>query len=91
MRIKSEADVDSPMADDELDDAGDLEFFDTNNPDNPLGKLYLTRLPNYVWQAWDSLDDDAEIQIGTVRLWNENGKVNSQVSSRSEHDADFHA
>ncbi len=78
VRIKSEADVDSPMADDELDDAGDLEFFDTNNPDNPLGKLYLTRLPNYVWQAWDSLDDDAEIQIGTVRLWSENGKVNAQ-------------
>ena len=67
------------MAEDELDDAGDLEFFDTRNSDDPLGKLYLTRLPNFVWQAWDALDDDAEIQIGTVRLWNENGKDKLQL------------
>ncbi len=75
VRIKPEPDMASPMADDELDDACDLEFFNTQNPDDPLGKLYLTRLPNYVWQAWNTLDDDAEIQLGTIRLWNENGKV----------------
>jgi len=33
-----------------------------------MEKVYLARVPAYVWEAWSKLDDDAEIQIGTVRV-----------------------
>ncbi|KAI9048098.1 hypothetical protein LZ554_007894 [Drepanopeziza brunnea f. sp. 'monogermtubi'] len=45
------------------EEAGDLEF----NPDPAFQKLYLARVPKYLWEAWSKLDDDAEIQIGTIR------------------------
>jgi len=45
------------------EDAGDLDF--NTNPD--YRNLYLARVPKYVWEAWSELDDDAEIQIGTIR------------------------
>jgi hypothetical protein len=57
----------SPSALDEEDiyeDAGDLEF----NRDLQFQNLYLARVPKYVWEAWSKLDDDAEIQIGTIRM-----------------------
>lgn len=68
---------DSPAAIDEEDlfeDAGDLEFYDkTGNPS--LETLYLARIPRYMWEAWEKLTnrlgDDDEIQIGTLRTWNE--------------------
>jgi transcription initiation factor TFIIF subunit beta len=56
----------SPAAlndEDIYEDAGDLEF----NPDPEFQKLYLARVPRYVWEAWTKLDDDAEIHIGTIR------------------------
>jgi hypothetical protein len=56
----------SPAAfseEDIYEDAGDLEF----NPDPAFQALYLAKVPKYVWEAWASLDDDAEIQIGTIR------------------------
>jgi hypothetical protein len=59
----------SPSAldeDDIYEDAGDLEF----NTDPKYQSLYLARVPKYVWEAWSKLDDDAEIQIGTVRMTN---------------------
>ena len=52
--------------DDIYEDAGDLEF----NNDPKYQSLYLARVPNYVWEAWSKLDDDAEIQIGTIRMSN---------------------
>ncbi|KAG4429157.1 hypothetical protein IFR05_015357 [Cadophora sp. M221] len=45
------------------EDAGDLEF----NPSNEFQKLYLARVPKYIWEAWSKLDDDAEIPLGTIR------------------------
>jgi hypothetical protein len=57
----------SPAAlseDDIYEDAGDLEF----NSDPVFQSLYLARVPKYVWEAWSKLDDDAEIQIGTLRM-----------------------
>ena len=39
-----------------------------------MGTMYLARLPHSLWEAWSKLDDDAEIQIGTIRQWNEVGK-----------------
>jgi hypothetical protein len=55
--------------DDIYEDAGDLEF----NPDPAFQKLYLARVPRYVWEAWSTLDDDAEIRIGTIRQSQEVG------------------
>ncbi|OAA56617.1 transcription initiation factor beta subunit [Niveomyces insectorum RCEF 264] len=66
-------------ADDDIyEDAGDLEFFDASLPGNPFGNMYLVRVPPYVWEAWDKLDDDAEIQIATLRQWSEVGKNGEQ-------------
>jgi hypothetical protein len=66
----------SPAAlseEDIYEDAGDLEF----NSDPAFQSLYLARVPKYVWEAWSKLDDDAEIQIGTLRhavVKDENGQ-----------------
>jgi hypothetical protein len=57
----------SPAAlseEDIYEDAGDLEF----NSDPVFQSLYLARVPKYVWEAWSKLDDEAEIQIGTLRM-----------------------
>lgn len=76
--IKPDPDSKSPMPMDEDDlyeDAGDLEFYDKNAPNNSFQTLYLARVPKYVWDAWmkltEKLGDDDEIQIGTIRTWNE--------------------
>lgn len=55
--------------DDIYEDAGDLEF----NTDPRFQSLYLARVPNYLWEAWSKFDDDAEIQIGTIRQSTEEG------------------
>ncbi|KAL8820345.1 MAG: hypothetical protein Q9223_001425 [Gallowayella weberi] len=55
----------SPAAhsdDDIYEDAGDLDF------SRATQSLYLTRIPKYLWESWSTLDDDEEIQIGTVRV-----------------------
>ena len=51
------------------EDAGDLEF----NGDPNYHMLYLARVPKYIWDTWSKLDDDAEIQIGTIRKSTERG------------------
>lgn len=54
------------------EDAGDLEF----NTNSDYQKLYLARVPKYIWEAWDKLDDDAEIRLGTIRTQlDEHGQV----------------
>jgi transcription initiation factor TFIIF subunit beta len=53
-----------PFSEDDIyEDAGDLEF----NLDPNFQKLYLARVPKFLWEAWSKLDDDAEIHIGTIR------------------------
>lgn len=55
------------------EDAGDLEF----NQGDKFQQVYLARVPKYIWETWSKLDDDAEIQIGTIRQMNtmaENGE-----------------
>lgn len=67
----------SPAAlndEDIYEDAGDLEF----NNDPEFQKLYLARVPRYLWEAWSKLDDDAEIQIGTIRQSVEKGPNGDQ-------------
>jgi len=59
----------SPGALSEVDvyeDAGDLEF----NEEKPWQELYLARIPKHVWESWSTLDEDAEITLGTVRATN---------------------
>lgn len=83
VRIKPDPEImDSPMLyAEDPEDAGDLEFYDTNLPGNPLGTMYLARMPNYIWKAWAQvahLDDDAEITLGTVRQWYETDAKGAQ-------------
>ncbi|KAL8911549.1 MAG: hypothetical protein Q9171_003313 [Xanthocarpia ochracea] len=55
----------SPAAhsdDDIYEDAGDLDF------SSAVQGIYLTRIPKYLWEAWSTLDDDDEIEIGKVRI-----------------------
>lgn len=51
------------------EDTGDLEF----NSDPKFQACYLTRVPKYIWDEWSKLDDDAEIEIGTIRQSVETG------------------
>ncbi|PHH67248.1 hypothetical protein CDD81_3017 [Ophiocordyceps australis] len=57
------------------EDAGDLEFYDKASATRQFETLYLARIPRSMWKAWmqlvDRLGDDDEIQIGTLRTWNE--------------------
>lgn len=49
-----------PHSDDE--DAGDLVFTGAQQG------LYLAKVPNFLWESWEKMDDDQEIQIGTLRV-----------------------
>jgi hypothetical protein len=76
-QVKPEPDAGSPFMD-ETDEAPDLEFYDKLPPQlaDAYSRMYLTRVPNYVWEAWSKLNDDEEIEIGTIRQWmDENGKM----------------
>ncbi|PNY23738.1 Transcription initiation factor IIF subunit beta, partial [Tolypocladium capitatum] len=80
--------VTTPMEEDDLDeDAGDLEFYDKNATGRQFETLYLARVPKYMWDAWlkmtERLGDDDEIQIGTLRTWNEPvADVNAEGGTR---------
>lgn len=64
--IKVDPDIkDSPMTgvSDELDeDAGDLDF------SNSAQSVWLSRIPRALWENWNSIDEDEEVQIGTIRI-----------------------
>ncbi|TQV95831.1 hypothetical protein V2A60_001000 [Cordyceps javanica] len=69
----------APIDEEDLfEDAGDLEFYDKSQGPT-FETLYLARIPRYMWEAWqklsDRLDDDEEVQIGTLRTWNEPGET----------------
>ncbi|CRG91658.1 transcription initiation factor TFIIF beta subunit [Talaromyces islandicus] len=44
------------------EDAGDLDFSQAGQ------NVWLTRIPNDLWKHWSQMDEDEEIQIGTVRV-----------------------
>lgn len=50
------------LEDDIYEDAGDLEF---NGAEQGL---FLAKVPKFLWDTWSKLDDNQEIQIGTVRV-----------------------
>jgi hypothetical protein len=84
-QIKPEPDAAASPFMDEADETPDLEFYDRMpGPDaDAYSRMYLTRVPNYVWEAWSKLDDDAEIEIGTIRQWtDQTGKPVRQPASK---------
>ncbi|KAL2024168.1 hypothetical protein VTK56DRAFT_9324 [Thermocarpiscus australiensis] len=84
-QIKPDPDAGSPFVDEALDETPDLEFYDTSPDADAYSRMYLARLPNYVWQAWSKLDDDAEIEIGTIRQWmDKDGALRLQMLLKSD-------
>ncbi|KAK2758739.1 hypothetical protein FQN54_003429 [Arachnomyces sp. PD_36] len=56
---------DSPGAmseDDIYEETGDLDFTGADQD------VWLTKIPRFLYENWSKLDDDEEIQIGTVRV-----------------------
>lgn len=67
MYIKDDPDskdtVLADLDDDDLyEDAGDLDFTMASQ------NVWMSRLPRQLWEHWSQLDDDEEIEIGTVRI-----------------------
>ena len=44
------------------EDAGDLDFSAAGQ------NVWLSRLPRQLWENWAQIDDDEEIEIGTMRI-----------------------
>lgn len=83
MYIKDDPDgKDTVLADiddeDLYEDAGDLDF--TLAAQN----VWMSRLPRQLWEHWSQLDDDEEIEIGTVRI---EGDVNDLKRVRYDHNS----
>lgn len=80
----------SPPTDDDIyEDTGDLEF----NTDPNYQNLYLARIPKYLWKEWSELDDDTEIQLGTVRITttkNADGTTKQNMGMLLRPDLPFH-
>lgn len=74
MYIKQDPDSKDVVLDDIDDediyeDAGDLDFSAAGQ------NVWLSRLPRQLWQHWAHLDDDEEIEIGTMRIEGEPGDL----------------
>ncbi|KAM7196084.1 Transcription initiation factor IIF, beta subunit domain containing protein [Rhypophila sp. PSN 637] len=69
--IKPDPEAGSPFVEDEMDESTDLEFYDTTLGGGTMNRMYLARLPKFLWDAWATLDDDEEIEIGKIRQWND--------------------
>ena len=53
----------APQTDEDIyEDTGDLDFAGSDQG------FYLARLPKFLWDSWSKLDDNQEIQIGTIRV-----------------------
>lgn len=67
MYIKTDPDSkDTVLADiddeDLYEDAGDLDFSQAGQ------SVWISRLPRQLWESWAHLDDDEEIEVGTMRI-----------------------
>ncbi|KAJ5183763.1 hypothetical protein N7492_001379 [Penicillium capsulatum] len=86
MYIKQDPDSKDVVLDDIDDediyeDAGDLDFSASGQ------NVWLSRLPRQLWQHWMQLDDDEEIEIGTMRIEGEPGdlkRVSLRLHDRSD-------
>lgn len=82
--VKSDPDGDIKMSpgaeDDELyEDAGDLDFYDANEPQDPQGNAFLAHLPKYLYDQWAQLDDEEELVVGKMRTWVEVDRSGRQI------------
>lgn len=82
-RIKSEpASVDaspSALSDDDIyEDTGDLDF-------SNIQKVYLMRLPAWLWENWSSIDEDEPIELGTVRVEDIGPDSNGEPKQKVRH------
>jgi TFIIF, beta subunit N-terminus len=54
----------SAMSEDDIyEDAGDLDF--------SIGEdksVWLMRVPKFLWESWDKIGDDEEVELGKVRV-----------------------
>lgn len=79
--VKSESGSPAPFMDDDLyEDAGDLDFYDQNGPAD-LNHLALMRVSKDLWKNWSEMSDDQEIQIGTMRVWDEPVQVGKEFKN----------
>ncbi|KAL8952949.1 MAG: hypothetical protein Q9222_001168 [Ikaeria aurantiellina] len=65
IKVEPPSNAASPAAasdEDIYEDAGDLDF------SKAVQGLYLTRIPRYLWDNWANLEDDQEVQLGTIRV-----------------------
>ena len=77
--IKADPDVKgSPMTrfseEDLYEDTGDLDF------SNAAQSVWLSRIPRTLWENWNNIDEDEEVEIGTIRI---EGKPNDTKRVRS--------
>lgn len=71
----------TPFEDDDLyEDAGDLSFYDPNGPED-YNNISLMRVSHDLWKGWNEMSDDQEIQIGTMRVWEEPVKMGKEVKN----------
>lgn len=73
--IKTDVDMDAPikpelaLSDDEdtyADDDGELKVPQEQNQSH----VWLAKLPKWLWEAWEDIADDQEIEIGKLRIYN---------------------
>lgn len=48
--------------DDIYEDAGDLDF------SNAAQNVWLSRIPRSLWENWSHIDEEEEIELGTIRI-----------------------
>ena len=70
-KIKSELDAGSPGAfvDEDDDDTGELTI-----PREANTGGWMTRVPQELWEGLNSLTDDDEVQIGTIKVWSDSNR-----------------
>ena len=64
--------------DDLYEDAGDLDFYDPNGPED-CNNVSVMRVSHDLWKRWSELNDDQEVHVGTMRVWEEPVKVGNEV------------
>lgn len=68
----------SAFDEDDYEDTGELEI-----PKDPNAKAWLTRLPDWLWEAWADIAEDEEIELGKVYV--EKGTATPEVGIATVH------
>jgi transcription initiation factor TFIIF subunit beta len=70
MTIKTEPDIKSEPIDMKLEEDDEGLYEETGDLDMTLAStgVWLVKVPNWLMERWNEIDDDEEIQIGTIRV-----------------------